>query len=129
MNELVTQTGAILGQATELLKIPAISGAITGLFSWLGNIFTKKSAKEKLAMIEQNQHDEETIIGLKANLESILEDNNELQTQLTEKLKEIERLMKGNGVKNITKTNTVIVSGTGHITAVDIIKSTITINR
>ncbi len=129
MNELVTQTGAILGQAAELLKIPAIGGAVTGLFGWLGNVFTKKAAKEKLALIEQNQHSEDTITGLKANLESVLEDNEELQKELAEKLKEIERLMKENGIKNITKTNTVIVSGTGHVTTVDINKSTITINR
>jgi hypothetical protein len=32
MNELVAKTGAILGQATELLKIPAIGGAVTALF-------------------------------------------------------------------------------------------------
>ena len=129
MNELVTQTGAILVQAAELLKIPAIGGAVTGLFGWLGNVFTKKSAKEKLAMIEQNQHSEDTITGLKANLESVLDDNEELQKELAEKLMKIEKLMKENGIKNITKTNTVIISGTGHITAVDINKSTITINR
>ncbi len=129
MNDLVTQTGDILGRATELLKIPVIGSAVTGLFTWLGNAFTKKSAKEKLALIEQNQHSEDTIIGLKANLETVLEDNDVLQNELAEKLKEIEKLMKENGVKNVTKTNTVIVSGTGHITAVDINESTITINR
>ncbi|MEI6291592.1 MAG: hypothetical protein WCP19_14290, partial [Chloroflexota bacterium] len=124
-----TQTGAILGQATELLKIPAISGAVTGLFGWLGNAFTKKSAKERLALIEQNQHSEETISNLKINLETVLEDNEELQKELAEKLKEIEIQMEKAGIKNVTKTNTVIVSGTGHITPVDINKSTITINR
>ena len=129
MNELVTQTGAILGQAAELLKIPAISSAVTGLFGWLGNVFTKKSAKEKLALIEQNQHSEDTIVGLEANLEAVLEDNEGLQMELAEKLKEIEKVMKENGVKNVTKTNTVTVSGTGHITVVDTNKSTITINR
>ena len=80
MNELVTQTGTILGQAAELLKIPAIGGADTGLFTWLGNVFTKRSAKER-------------------------------------------------DLSFFSKTNTVLVSGTGHITAVDINKSTITINR
>jgi hypothetical protein len=61
MNELIAQTGAILGQATELLKIPAISGAVTGLFGWLGKVLTGQKAKERLALIEQNQHSEETI--------------------------------------------------------------------
>ncbi len=129
MNELVTQTGAILGQATELLKIPAIGGAVTGLFGWLGNVITKKSAKEKLEFIKQNNADEETIKELQGILKYEIEDNKELQGQLEEQIKKIDLLMETAGVKNITKTNTVIVSGTSHITAVDINKSTITINR
>jgi hypothetical protein len=80
-------------------------------------------------LIKQNQQSEETIGNLKINLETVLEDNEGLQKQLAEKLMEIEKLMKENGVKIVTKTNTVTVSGTGHITVVDTYKSTITINR
>ena len=129
MNDLVTQTGDILAQATKLLENPVIGKAITGLFGWLGNVFTKKSAKERLALIEHNQHSEETIKDLQSNIKFEIEDNEELQKQLAEKLKEIELLMEKAGVKNVTKTNTVIISGSGHISAVDINKSTITINR
>ncbi len=43
---------------------------------------------------------------MEANLEFILEDNEDLQKQLTEKVKEIELLMEKAGVQsNITKTN------------------------
>ncbi len=129
MNELVAKTGAILGQATELLKILAIGWAVTALYGWLGQVLTGQKAKERLALIKQNQQSEETIGNLKINLETVLEDNEGLQKQLAEKLMEIEKLMKENGVKIVTKTNTVTVSGTGHITVVDTYKSTITINR
>ena len=120
MNELIAQTGAILGQATELLKIPAIGGAVTGLFGWLGKVFTKKSSKERLTLIEQNKHSEETIKVLKNNLQFEIEDNEELQAQLAQKLKEIEKLMKQEGVNTVKKTNTMNVTGNGNINFQDI---------
>ena len=110
MIELVNQTSAILQEGAQLMKNPAISGAVTGMFAWLKGILGKKSAKEKLELIEQNQHNDDTIAGLKANLEFILEDNEELQKQLAEKLKEVELLMKKEGVDNSIKTNTINVS-------------------
>jgi len=108
--ELVTQAGAILTQGAELMKNPAINGAVTGMFGWLKGVLGKKSAKEKLELIEQNKHSEETIAGLKANLEFILEDNEDLQKQLAEKLKEVELLMKKEGVDNSVTTNTANVT-------------------
>lgn len=110
MMELVTQAGAILTQGAELMKNPAINGAVTGMFGWLKGVLGKKSAKEKLELIEQNKHSEETIAGLKANLEFILEDNEDLQKQLAEKLKEVELLMKKEGVDNSVTTNTANVT-------------------
>jgi hypothetical protein len=48
---------------------------------------------------------------LKANLEAVLEDNEELQKQLAQKLSEIERLMKENGVIANTINNLMKVTG------------------
>jgi len=118
--ELVNQTTEILKQGSELMKNPAISGAVTGLFSWLKGMLGKKSAKEKLELIGQNKHNEETIAGLKANLEFILEDNEDLQKQLAEKLKEVKLLMKENGVDNSNKTNTNVSNGSNIKTMQDI---------
>ena len=108
--ELVNQTVAILQQGAELMKNPAIGGAVSGVFNWLKDVLGKKSAKEKLELLEQNKHNEDTIAGLKANLEFILEDNKDLQKQLAEKVKEVELLMKENGVDNSVKISTVNVS-------------------
>ena len=108
--ELVNQTTEILKQGAELMKNPAISGAVTGFFGWIKGILGKKSAKEKLELIEQNKHNESTIAGLEANLEFILEDNEDLQKQLSEKVKDLELLMKKEGVDNSVKTNTINVS-------------------
>ena len=127
MNKLLTQTGAILGQATELLEIPAISDTVKGLFTWLGNVITKKSAKEKLELIQQNKYSKETIIGFTANLETILEDNEDLQKQLAERLMEIERLMLENGVQS-TVSNTIIVTGNNNKNIQDIKNSQISDN-
>ncbi len=92
------------------MKNPAIGGVITGLFGWLKGILGKKSAKEKLELIEQNKHTEGTIAGLEANLEFILEDNEDLQKQLAEKLKEVELLMKQEGIDNSIKISTINIS-------------------
>ncbi len=51
--EIVTQTSAILKQGVELMKNPAISGAVTGMFGWLKGILGKKSANEKLELIDK----------------------------------------------------------------------------
>jgi len=107
--ELVTQASAILKQGAELMKNPAIGGAVTGMFGWLKGILGKKSAKEKLELIEQNKHNEGTIAGLEANLEFILEDNEDLQKQLAEKVKEVDTLMQKEGMKSIIITSTATI--------------------
>jgi len=109
--ELVTQTSAILKQSAELMKSPAIGGAVTGLFGWLKVILGKKSAKEKLELIEQNRYNDSTIAGLEANLEFILEDNEDLQKQLAEKIREVELLMKNAGIQNISNANRINNTG------------------
>lgn len=130
MNELVTQTGAILLKSAELLKNPAIGGAVTGMFSWLKEVLGKKSAKEKLELIENNEHNEDTINSLKSNLDFILEDNDDLQAQLAEKLKELDLLMKQEGVDSSVTTNTINVGNNSNPKIVQGIntKGDITIN-
>ena len=118
--KLVNQTTEILKQGSELMKNPVISSAIREIFEWLKGILGKKSAKEKLELIEQNKYNEETIIGLKANLEFILEDNEDLQKQLSEKLKKVELLMEKTDVQKIIKTNTISITGNANIVLQDI---------
>ncbi len=115
--ELVNQASGILLKGAELMKNPAISGAVTGMFSWLKGVLGKKSAQEKLSLIEQNKHDESTIAGLKANLEFILEDNEDLQKQLAEKIEEVDTLMQKEGMESIiiTSTSTVGDNSDGNV--------------
>jgi hypothetical protein len=124
MNELIAQTGAILGQATELLKIPAIGGAVTALFGWLGNAFTKKSAKEKLELIRKNEANEEMLTELQGILKYEIEGNEDLQNELAEKLKEIEKLMKVNGIQP-TVSNKISIKGDNNKAYQNIHNSTI----
>jgi len=112
MQELIMYAGDILRQSSELMKNPAVGAAVSGMVSWLGGAFgNKKSTAEKLELIEKNEHDDETIKSLQANLEFMLEDNEELQQQLAEKLKEIDTVMKKEGVNITTKTNTINITG------------------
>ena len=106
MTDTIEQTGDILENSQELLENPEVKGAISGFFKWIGSkIFAnKKSAKEKLALIEQQKADSNTISGLKANLEFVLEDNEELQKELKEKVHEIDLLLK-KAKTQIKKTN------------------------
>jgi predicted metal-dependent hydrolase len=112
MNDLMQQTGNILAQSQELLKQPEIKGAVSGFLSWIGSkIFANKKAKqERLALIEKQKADEQTINDLKSDIRSIVEDNEELQKELAEKVKEVELLLKKANVQ-ITKTNTVNITG------------------
>ena len=77
--------------------------------------FYKASVKEKLELVEQNKHNDKIIAVLMANLEFILEGNEDLQNQLTEKLKELDLLMKQAGVSTITKTNAINLTGNGNM--------------
>jgi len=116
MNELIQQTGNILAQSQELLKQPEVKGAISGFLSWIGTkIFAnKKATQEKLALIEQQKADAETITALKANLEFMLDGNDELQKELAEKVKEVDLLLKQAGTQ-ITKTNSINATGNNKI--------------
>lgn len=120
MMELITLTGVILGQSAKLMENPAVGDAVKGVFKWVGGILGKKSSQEKLEQIERNEHTEETVNSVKSNLEFVLEDNEELQKQLAAKLKELQNIMQREGVKMVTKTNTMNVSGNQNISLQDI---------
>ncbi len=129
MNELIQQTGAILTQAQELLKLPGVKETVTGFLGWMSKkIFSKsKAAQERLILIEQQQADAETIATLMGNLESALENNEELQKELNEKVAAVQSELKQAGV-NITKTNTITITGNANKVYQDISNSTITDN-
>lgn len=129
MNELIQQTGNILAQSQELLKQPEVKGAVTGFLSWIGSklFANKKATQEKLALIEQQKADAETIAGLKSNLEFVLDGNDELQKELAEKVKEVDLLLKQAGVQT-TKTNSINITGNSNKVYQDINNSTITDN-
>jgi len=120
MSDIINQTAAVLEKSAELLRNPALTEAVTGLYSWLGDILIKPSAKEKLEIVLQNKHNGELIAGLLANLEFLLEGNEALQNQLTEKLKELDLLMKQAGFSTITKKNMANIFGDANIVAQDI---------
>jgi hypothetical protein len=91
------------------------------LFSWIGNTLGgKQSVQEKLEKIEQGKITEEDVIILKAKLEDKLEDNEELQRQLTAKIKEVEAVAKQENVPMPGKTNTMNVTGNSNISLQDI---------
>jgi len=112
MNELIQQTGNILTQAQELLKVPGVKETVTGFLGWMGKkIFSKsKTAQERLILIEKQQADAQTIATLMGNLEAALENNEELQQELNEKVASVQSELKQAGVV-ITKTNTGTVTG------------------
>lgn len=132
MSTIIDQTVALVQQSSELLKQTGteevVKTAAKGFFGWLGSIFTKNSAKEKLKLIEENKANQDTIAGLKANLEFIIEDNDELKSQLEEKVKALDLLLKQSGITTITKTNTMNITGNGNIGMQDN-SGTITINK
>ena len=65
---------------------PETKDNVTELLKWLKITLVKKTAQDKLKLIEQNKHNNETIISLQASLEFILEDNEKLRKQLKEKI-------------------------------------------
>jgi len=106
--ELVGQANAIFSQGTELMKNPAISGAVAGMYSWMKGVFkNNKRAQERLEQIEKSDANEEAIKGLTSSLDDVLYGNEDLQKQLAEKLKEIETIMQRENINNsVTTTNT-----------------------
>ncbi|NCA84225.1 MAG: hypothetical protein EOM83_01480 [Clostridia bacterium] len=121
MMELITLTGVILSQANKLMENPAVGKAVDGVVNWIGNILGKKSATDKLEQIQQqDNHTEEAVNSIKANLEFMLEDNKELQAQLAEKVAEVQQVMQREGMQLITKTNTMTVTGDSNVSMQDI---------
>ncbi len=106
MSELIDQTMTLVQKSSELLNQTGteevVKTAAKGFFSWLSNIFTKNSAKDKLRLIEENKANQDTIVGLKANLEFLLDDNNDLQKKLQEKVQELYNLFKDRKIEGIT---------------------------
>ncbi|GEM_PF-1748753 len=129
MNGLIQQVGDILAQSQELLKQPGIKDAVSGFLSWIGSkIFANKKAKqERLALIECQKADEQTISDLKSDIRSLVEDNEELQKELAEKVKDLDLILKQAGVQ-ITKTNNMNINGNINRVYQDINNSTITDN-
>ncbi|MEA2042680.1 MAG: hypothetical protein U9N85_09035 [Bacteroidota bacterium] len=120
MTELISQAGAVLKQGTELMKIPAVSGAVAGLFGWLKKAFkNNKRAQERLELIQKAEANEETIKQLQTNLDDLLYDNEEYQKQLAEMVEEVKKQADKAGVKNVTKTNTMNVTGNSNISIQD----------
>jgi hypothetical protein len=120
MTELISQAGNILQQSAQLMKIPAVSGAVTGLFGWLKNAFkNNKRAKERLELIEKAEANEETIKQLQTNIDDLLYDNEEYQKQLVELVEEVKKQADKAGVSNITKTNTMNITGNSNISIQD----------
>ncbi len=129
MNELIQQTGAILKQSQELLKVPGVKETFTCFLGWMGkNIFSQsKTAQERLILIEQQHADADTIAILRGNLEFLLEGNEKLQKELNEKVVAIQAELKHAGI-NISKTNTVTITGNYNKAYQDISNSTISDN-
>ncbi len=121
MTELIQQIGVALERAQQLMGVPAFRETVTDILDWIGKkVFSnKKSAKEKLALIEQQKADAEIINSLKTDLEFVLKDNKELQKELTEKVQKIEKLSEEAGV-SIQKHNTLNITGSGKIVFQDV---------
>ena len=105
---LLSQAGEIFQRGTELMKNPAIGGAVTGLFGWMKGVFkNNKRAQERLALLESAEADENTINSLKTSLDDALYQNEELQKQFAKELKKVEQVMTKEGITNVTKTTTI----------------------
>ncbi len=115
----ITLAGVILSGANKLMENEAVGNAVKGVMNWIGGVLGKPSATEKLQQIEQNQKVEESVNSIKANLEFVLEGNQDLQNQLAAKLEEIQALMKKENVQ-MPKTNTMTITGNENIGLQDI---------
>ena len=119
--EIILLACGILTQANKLLENDAVSGAVKAVTGWIGNILGKPSAKEKIEQIEQNKNIEENVNSIKANLEFVLEGNEELQKQLAAKIQELKTVMDKEGIPMpVGKTNTMTVTGNENIAFQDI---------
>jgi hypothetical protein len=118
--EIIALAGVILSQANKLMENETVGNAVKGVMSWIGGVLGKPSATEKLNQIEADQNTEANVNSIKANLEFVLEDNQALQAQLAEKLKELEQLMQKEGMPLPSKTNTQNITGDNNISFQDI---------
>jgi len=109
--EVILLVSTILTGANKLMENEAVGGALKAVTGWIGNLLGKPSAKEKLQQIEQNQNIEANVNSIKANLEFVLEGNQQLQDELKAKIEELQNIMKKEGVPMPGKTNTMIISG------------------
>ncbi len=126
--DIISQTTQILEQSVELMKNPAVSGAVNGFLGWMKNIFSNnKRAQQRLEMIEKMEANEEIIKGLQTNLDDLLYENEELKKQFEGKLAELQEQLQNAGVQ-ITKTNTMNITGDGNIGLQDINGGDININ-
>lgn len=128
--EVVLLVSAILTQANKLMENETVGGAVKAVTGWIGNLLGKPSAKEKLDQIEQNQNIEANVNSIKANLEFVLEGNEQLQKELAAKIAELQDIMKKEGVPMPSKTNTMNITGNENLGLQDIIShGNITITR
>ena len=118
--DLLSQVSQILQNGKDLMSNPTVSGAVTGLLGWMKKAFkNNKRAQERLEMIERLEANEEVINQLKTNLDDLLYDNEQLQKELEEKVKEVNEAMAKAGI-NITKTNTMNINGDNNIGIQDV---------
>ena len=121
MMEIIALTGAIISGGKKLMENEAVADTVNGVLSWVGNALGgKKSVQEKLEKVESGEISEAEVNSLKATLEFALEDNEELQQQLSSKLEEVKKVADREGVSIITKTNTMNVTGNNNISMQDI---------
>lgn len=121
MMEIIALTGAIISGGKKLMENEAVAETVNGVFNWIGNALGgKKSVEEKLDKMKSGDFSEDDVNSIKANLEFQLEDNEELQQELSGKLEEVKQVAAREGVTIVTKTNTMNVTGDGNISLQDI---------
>lgn len=120
MEDLIFQTSQILQQSSEIFNHPVVGVAMKEMIGWLGGQFGKDSAKEKLKRIEEGDDSTENLTAFEAQLEFILDDNENLQKELAEKVQQIQQLMVREGISIKTISNTMNVSGDHNISIQDV---------
>jgi hypothetical protein len=121
MMEIIALTGALIQGGKKLMENEAVAETVNGVFSWIGNTLGgKKSVTETLEKVESGEVSEEEVNSIKNKLEFVLEDDDELQKQLSEKLEEVKKVADREGVTMVTKTNTQNITGNNNISLQDI---------
>jgi len=121
MMEIIALAGAVISGGKKLMENEAVAETVNGVVDWIGNALGgKKSVVETLEKVESGEVSDEDVNSIKNKLEFILEDDEELQKELTEKLDEVKKVADREGVQIVTKTNTMNVSGNNNISLQDI---------